>query len=61
MNLCFTYIESPQEKPAVKASSLTILAALSKLYPEIMQEVKQIIDLRLPHETPAFTSRAKKF
>ncbi|HQW44446.1 MAG: hypothetical protein IPP02_06085 [Chitinophagaceae bacterium] len=60
MNLCFDYIISPVEKPAVKASSLTILANLSKEYPDIKQELKTIIEDRWNVETAAFRARGKK-
>lgn len=61
MNLCFQYIESMEEPVAIKAFSLTILQNLSAVYPEIIPEVKLIIEDRLPYETAAFKSRAKKF
>jgi hypothetical protein len=60
MNRCFDYIQSPQEKVAVKAYSLTILDTLSKQYPDIKQELKTIIEERWDYETAAFHSRAKK-
>jgi hypothetical protein len=60
MNLCFDYIISPTEKPAVKAFSLTVLQNLSKQYPEIKQELKTIIEDRWEFESSAFRSRAKK-
>jgi len=60
MNICFDYIISPVEKPAVKAFSLTVLQNLSKQYPEIKQELKTIIEDRWDLESTAFKSRAKK-
>ena len=60
MNLCFDYIISPGEKPAIKAFSLTVLQHLSKQYPEIKQELKTIIEDRREFESAAFKSRAKK-
>jgi hypothetical protein len=60
MNLCFDYIISPTEKPAVKAFSLTVLQHLSKQYPAIKQELKTIIEDRWDLESKAFKSRAKK-
>jgi len=60
MNLCFDYIHDPQEKPAVKAFSLTVLQNLSRLYPDIKQELKTIIGDRWEHESAAFRSRAKR-
>jgi hypothetical protein len=60
MDLCFKYIISPDEKPAVKAFSLTVLQNLSKQYPDIKQELKTIIETRLEFESAAFKCRAKK-
>ncbi|MGQ0737786.1 MAG: hypothetical protein ACT4OJ_01885 [Bacteroidota bacterium] len=60
MNICFDYIISPAEKPAVKAFSLTLLQNLSKKYPKIRQELKTIIEERWDYESAAFKSRAKK-
>ncbi|MCY7309163.1 MAG: hypothetical protein LH619_00155 [Chitinophagaceae bacterium] len=39
---------------------MTVLQNLSKLYPEIKQELKTIIEDRWELETAAFHSRAKK-
>lgn len=60
MNLCFNYIESPNETVAVKAFALTVLQNLSKKYPEIKPELKTIIEDRWDLETAAFRSRARK-
>ncbi|HUS01220.1 MAG TPA: hypothetical protein VMY77_05815 [Chitinophagaceae bacterium] len=60
MEICFGYLTSPKEPVAVKAFSLTVLGNLAKQYPEIIPEIKTIIDKELPHQTVAFRSRAKK-
>lgn len=60
MNLCFAYIISPKEKPAVKAFSLTVLQNLSRQYPEIKNELRTIIETQWDNESPAFRSRARK-
>ncbi len=60
MNRCFKYIISPDEKPAIKAFSLTILQNLSGKYPEIKLELKTIIEDRWDYETAAFRSRGMK-
>ena len=59
MDICFKYVESPSEAVAVKAFSLTVLNNLAKLYPEILPELKLLIEDQLPHQTAAFRSRAK--
>jgi hypothetical protein len=60
MNSCFKLIESPQEPVAIKTFSLTVLGNLAKYYPEIIPEIKLLIEEQLPHQTAAFRSRAKK-
>jgi len=60
MNACFGFIEDPGEAIAVKAFSLTVLENLSSVYPEILPEIKTIIEARWEQETPAFRSRARK-
>ena len=60
MNICFAFIQSNEIPVAVKAFSLTILQNLSKQYPDIISELKLIIEERWEHETAAFRSRGKK-
>lgn len=60
MNSCFDFIASPRQPAAVKAFSLTILEHLADHYPDIIPELKLIMQERWPHETPAFHSRARK-
>ncbi|MEO6231460.1 MAG: hypothetical protein ABJB11_07465 [Ferruginibacter sp.] len=60
MGICFNYVQSPTEAVAIKAFSLTVLGNLAKLYPEILGEIKLVIEEQLPHETAAFKSRAKR-
>lgn len=60
MNICFDYISAMNEKPAIKAFSLTVLQNLMKIYPDIKHEVKTIIESQWDYESPAFKSRAKK-
>lgn len=60
MDICFRYISSPTEAVAIKAFSITVLQKLAKLYPEIINEIKLIIEERWDYETVAFKTRAKK-
>ena len=60
MDLCFRYISSPNEPVAIKAFSITILQILAKQYPEIINELKLVIEERWDYETAAFKTRAKK-
>lgn len=61
MNICFQYLENPKEAVAIKAFSLTVLGNLAKQYPEIIPEVKLLIEEQLPRQTAAFKVRAKQF
>jgi hypothetical protein len=60
MNVCFDFIADVATPIAVKAFSLTILANLSADYPEILPELKLLIEEQWEHATPAFRSRARK-
>jgi len=60
MDICFRYITSPTEAVAVKAFSLTVLQNLARQYPEIINEIKLVIEERWDYETIAFKTRAKK-
>lgn len=60
MNTCFGFIENPATPVAVKAFSLTTLYRLSKIHPEILPELKMIIQERWDTETAAFRSRGRK-
>ena len=60
MNICFDYISSSTEKPAIKAFSLTVLENMTIKYPEIKSELKTIIEDRWDYETAAFRARARK-
>ena len=58
MDLCFNYLISPTEKPAVKASALTVIYNLSQKHPDIRNELLAIIDQQWDQESKAFRSRA---
>lgn len=60
MNHCFTLLMKPKEPVANKAFSLTILANLSKRYPEIKNEILICIEEQWPHSSAGFRSRARK-
>ena len=60
MDLCFRYISSPTEAVAIKAFSISVLQNLAKRYPEIVNEIKLVIEERWNYETVAFKTRAKK-
>jgi hypothetical protein len=60
MNRCFEYVGSPETPIAVKAFSLTVLQGLSKKYPDILPELKLMIEEQWDTAAPAFRVRAKR-
>ncbi|MEP6627899.1 MAG: hypothetical protein ABJA32_07945 [Ginsengibacter sp.] len=60
MEICFQFVEAPEGAVAIKAFSLTILGKLAKKYPEIIPEIKLLIEDQLPYQTAGFKGRAKK-
>jgi hypothetical protein len=60
MDACFKYITVPGEAIAVKIFSLTVLEKLAKQYPEIVPELKLVIEENYEHASAGFKSRAKK-
>lgn len=60
MDYCIKAISTPSAPIAVKAFSLGVLENLSKKYPDILPELKLIIQERWNQETPAFQSRGRR-
>jgi hypothetical protein len=60
MTICFAFLEDPEEETVVKVYSLRVLQKMLPIYPDIINELKLIIEERWEHETAAFRSRAKK-
>lgn len=60
MNICFDFIVSPAEAVAIKAFSITVLGNMAKDYPEIIPELKLVIEEQMESQTAAFKVRAKK-
>ncbi len=63
MNMCFHFLEDVKETVAVRAFSMTVLARLAIIYPDIKQELKTVIEdaLELEKKVRAgFTSRARR-
>jgi hypothetical protein len=58
MELCFSFISDLQELPAIKSSSLGILEKLSKKYPEILPEIKIIIEDQLSYGSTSFKKKS---
>lgn len=61
MNVCFDMLADPKETIAVRAFSMTVLANLSKYYPDIKHELIAIIEDQLEQgASPGFIARSKK-
>jgi hypothetical protein len=60
-DLCLKYIETPATPSAIKAFSIGVLQQICKQHPELANEIRLILEERLPFETPAFKARAKEF
>jgi hypothetical protein len=59
MDTCFKYISSPNEPVAVKCFSLSVLGKFAGKYPEIINEIREIIDNEW-QMTPGLRARIKK-
>ncbi|MEO9966981.1 MAG: hypothetical protein ABJF11_14380 [Reichenbachiella sp.] len=57
---CFEYLTSAKETVAVKAFSMTILYHMTKIYPELKNEVIMVINDSLINATAGVKSRGKK-
>ena len=60
MSRCFEYVATPGSPIAVKAFSLTVLQNLSQKYPDILPELKLLIEEQWNQAPPAFRSRARR-
>lgn len=58
---CLRFVEGPKTKISVQAYSLRALANLCKWYPEIIPEVKLVLNERLPTATPSYATSARNF
>lgn len=56
----FGLISDPKEESAVKAFAMTVACNIVKRHPDLVQELKIIIEDQLPYSTPSFKSRANK-
>ncbi len=61
MDICFGYLSDPKEAIAVKVFSLTVLQHLSTTYPEILPELKLLVEENCGYGTAGFKARARQF
>ncbi len=61
MNAGFSFLEDPEEPIAVRAFSMTVLADLARIYPDIKGELRLIIeDILVQGASAGIRSRAQK-
>lgn len=60
MDACFIFLQKRDTAIAIKAFALTVVFNLSKIYPEIKNELRLIIQENIAYETAAYQSRGKK-
>ena len=60
MDTCFRFLESPAEAVAVKVHCLVVLKNLSAYYPEIIPEIKLVVDAQITGQTAGFKSCTRK-
>ena len=58
-NICLNFLLDRKEAIAVRVFSMTVLNNLSRIYPDLKNELKLIIEDELPYASAGFLSRAK--
>jgi len=59
-NFCFDYAMNPQEAIAVRAFSMTVLFNIGKEQPELLPELKLVVEEMMVHGGAAIQSRGKR-
>jgi hypothetical protein len=57
---CFTWLESPKEKVALKVYSMQVLADFAQKMPDVIPELIAVLENNYEHNSIAFKSRASK-
>ncbi|HRD56911.1 MAG TPA: hypothetical protein PK504_02630 [Ferruginibacter sp.] len=60
MDLAFQFLASPTASVATKAFSVSVLENLAKRYPEIIPEIKTILESQPNNKTASINARAKR-
>ena len=58
-DLCFAYLKNRKEPIAIRVFSMTVLKNLSTTEPDLMQELRLLIEDELPYASAAFRARAR--
>jgi hypothetical protein len=59
-DLCFNFLSSVDAPVAVKAFSLTVLARIAEDEPDLLNEVKLLVEQMLPYSSAGIQARGKK-
>lgn len=57
---CFDFIDDADQPIAVRAFAMTVAARIAKSEPDLLNELRLIVQKHLPHSTAAFKVRAKQ-
>jgi hypothetical protein len=60
LDKCFSLLQSPASEPASKYHSLTYLIRQTKIYPELKEELANVLESQLNWHTPAWQRYAAK-
>ncbi len=58
--VCFNYLANPEESVAIKVFSMSVLLNITKEHTDFKNELKLLIEDRMPHGSAGFKSRGKK-
>jgi len=57
---CFNFLTENNQPTAIKVFAMTTIAAIAQRYPELMQELRPILEEQMPYASAGFKSRAGK-
>tara|TARA_R110000737_G_scaffold345455_1_gene373985 strand:+ start:60072 stop:60602 length:531 start_codon:yes stop_codon:yes gene_type:complete len=61
IDLCISFIQNPENKVALQMYSILLLMPILKKYPELIPEIKAIIDLNSEGKSAAYHAISRKF
>jgi hypothetical protein len=60
IDFCFRILEEKSRPTAIRTFAMTVAYQHCQQYPELVKELKILVEDQLPYETPAFRSRGSK-
>lgn len=60
VNECFCMLTNNTQPPAIKVFAMTTIAAIAQKYPDLMQELRPILEEQMPYASAGFKNRAMK-